>query len=268
MILVSKYVILHSEPFEGVVYFTLVSHSVSFTNQSPPEKKKMFDLLPLLAIFDPAGIMAKFLVADPMTVYLLVLGFMIVESSFIPFPSEVIVPPAAYLACTKGDVDIYTVIGLATVGAIIGALINYYLSVWIGRPIVYRFANSRLGHACLIDEAKVRHAEEYFDKHGAISTFIGRLIPAVRQLISIPAGLARMNVGKFVIFTGLGALTWNIVLGVLGYWLGKMVPQDQLYAKVEEYNDYLTYIGIGIGVICIAVIIWNAFKPHAKTPAA
>lgn len=268
MILVSKYVILHSEPFEGVVYFTLVSHSVSFTNQSPPEKKKMFDLLPLLAIFDPAGIMAKFLVADPMTVYLLVLGFMIVESSFIPFPSEVIVPPAAYLACTKGDVDIYTVIGLATVGAIIGALINYYLSVWIGRPIVYRFANSRLGHACLIDEAKVRHAEEYFDKHGAISTFIGRLIPAVRQLISIPAGLARMNVGKFVIFTGLGALTWNIVLGVLGYWLGKMVPQDQLYAKVEEYNDYLTYIGIGIGIICIAVIIWNAFKPRAKTPAA
>lgn len=228
----------------------------------------MFDFLPLLAIFDPAGIMAKFLVADPMTVYLLVLGFMIVESSFIPFPSEVIVPPAAYLACTKGDVDIYAVIGLATVGAIIGALINYYLSVWIGRPIVYRFANSRIGHACLIDEAKVRHAEEYFDKHGAISTFIGRLIPAVRQLISIPAGLARMNVGKFVIFTGLGALTWNIVLGVLGYWLGKMVPQDQLYAKVEEYNDYLTYIGLGIGVICVGIILWNAFKPRPKTPVA
>lgn len=220
------------------------------------------DLITLLALFDPAGIMDKFLTADPTTVYLLVLGFMIIESSFIPFPSEVIVPPAAYLACTDGDVNIVTIVALATGGAIIGALVNYYLSVWIGRPLVYRFANSRVGHACLIDEAKVQHAEEYFDRHGAISTFIGRLIPAVRQLISIPAGLARMNVGKFVLFTGLGALTWNVVLAALGYWLGRMVPREQLYAKVEEYNDYLTYIGLGIGVVCIAIILWNAFKPR------
>ncbi|MCM1138900.1 MAG: DedA family protein [Muribaculum sp.] len=211
--------------------------------------------------------MAKFLVADPTTVYLLVLGFMIIESSFIPFPSEVIVPPAAYLACTKGDVSIVMVVILATVGAIVGALINYYLSVWIGRPIVYKFANSRFGHACLIDEAKVRHAEEYFDKHGAASTFFGRLIPAVRQLISIPAGLARMNIGKFILFTGLGALTWNIVLGALGYWLGTMVPQEQLFAKVEEYNDYLTYAGLGIGVICVGVILWNVFKPRSSNPS-
>ena len=205
----------------------------------------MLESLPLLAIFDPAGIMAKFLVADATTVYLLVLGFMIIESSFIPFPSEVIV-------------------ALATAGAIIGALINYYLSVWIGRPIVYKFANSRFGHACLIDEAKVRHAEEYFDKHGAASTFFGRLIPAVRQLISIPAGLARMNIGKFILFTGLGALTWNVVLASLGYWLGKMVPKEQLFAKVEEYNDYLTYVGLGIGLICLGVILWSAFKPRKK----
>lgn len=225
----------------------------------------MLDFIPLLAIFDPAGIMAEFLVADPMTVYLLVLGLMVIESSFIPFPSEVIVPPAAYLACTKGDVDIFAVVGLANLGALIGALINYYLAVWIGRPIVYSFANSRFGHACLIDEAKVRHAEEYFDRHGAISTFVGRLIPAVRQLISIPAGLARMNVGKFMIFTGLGALVWNVVLGALGYWLGKIVPQEQLYAKVEEYNDYLTYAGIAIGVVCVGIIIWNAFKPRQKS---
>lgn len=224
----------------------------------------MLESLPLLAIFDPAGIMAKFLVADATTVYLLVLGFMIIESSFIPFPSEVIVPPAAYLACTKGDVSIVMVVVLATAGAIIGALINYYLSVWIGRPIVYKFANSRFGHACLIDEAKVRHAEEYFDKHGAASTFFGRLIPAVRQLISIPAGLARMNIGKFILFTGLGALTWNVVLASLGYWLGKMVPKEQLFAKVEEYNDYLTYVGLGIGLICLGVILWSAFKPRKK----
>ncbi len=221
----------------------------------------MLDLI-TLAIFDPADIMMKFLTADGATVYWIVFAFMVIERSFIPFPSEVIVPPAAYLACTRGDVNIIAIVVVATFGAIAGALINYYLSVWIGRPIVYKFANSRFGHACLIDEAKVRHAEEYFDRHGAISTFIGRLIPAVRQLISIPAGLARMNIWKFIIFTGLGALVWNCVLGALGYWLGTMVPQEQLYAKVEQYNDYLTYIGLAIGVVCVAFILWNAFKPR------
>lgn len=221
----------------------------------------MFDLI-TLAIFDPADIVKQFLTADGAMVYLLVFIFMIIESSFIPFPSEVIVPPAAYLACTKGDVNIVAVVVIATAGAIAGALINYYLSVWIGRPIVYKFANSRFGHACLINEDKVRHAEEYFDRHGAISTFIGRLIPAVRQLISIPAGLARMNIGKFIIFTGLGAMVWNCVLAALGYWLGTIVPQEQLFAKVEEYNDYLTYIGLGIGVVCLLYILYNFFKPH------
>lgn len=216
----------------------------------------------LLAIFDPAGIMNTFLSADAMTVYLLVFAFMVIESSFIPFPSEVIVPPAAYLACTSHEVNIVAVVALATAGAIVGALINYFLSLWIGRPIVYKFAGSRIGHALLLDEAKVKHAEEYFDAHGAISTFIGRLVPAVRQLISIPAGLARMNVGKFVIFTGLGALTWNVVLAALGYWLGTVVSREQLYAKVEEYNGYLTYVGLGIGVICVGIILYNAFKPR------
>lgn len=222
----------------------------------------MIDFITLLTLFDPAGIMARFLDADAATVYMLVFAFMVVESSFVPFPSEVIVPPAAYLACTSHEVNIVAVTLLATAGAIVGALINYYLALWIGRPIVYKFAASRLGHAFLIDEAKVRHAEEYFDAHGAASTFFGRLIPAVRQLISIPAGLARMNVGKFVIFTGLGALTWNAVLAGLGYWLGTVVPREQLFAKVEEYNEYLTYVGIAIGVVCVGVIVYNAFKPR------
>lgn len=222
----------------------------------------MLDLITLLTLFDPAGIMARFLEADAATVYLLVFVFMVVESSFVPFPSEVIVPPAAYLACTSHEVNIVAVTLLATAGAIVGALINYYLALWIGRPIVYRFAASRVGHAFLIDEAKVRRAEEYFDAHGAVSTFFGRLIPAVRQLISIPAGLARMNIGKFIIFTGLGALTWNTVLAALGYWLGTVVPREQLFAKVEEYNDYLTYVGIAIGVVCLGVILYNAFRPR------
>lgn len=197
--------------------------------------------------------------------YLMVFIFMMVESSFIPFPSEVIVPPAAYLACVSdstSDMNIFLVVLVATAGAIVGALINYYIALFIGRPIVYGFADSRLGHACLIDRQKVDKAEAYFDKHGAISTFIGRLIPAVRQLISIPAGLARMNVGKFVIFTGLGAMVWNIILALLGWWLAATVPLKDLFSMVEQYNDYLTYFGLAIGVICLSIILWNAFKPR------
>lgn len=130
---------------------------------------------------------------------------------------------------------------------------------------MYKFADSKLGHICLINRKKVEYAEEYFDRHGGISTFVGRLIPAVRQLISIPAGLARMNVGKFVIFTGLGALTWNIILAILGWWLGTLVPRERLFEQVERYNDYLTFFGIGIGVICLAIILYNALKPQKTT---
>lgn len=193
--------------------------------------------------------------------YLFVFIFMMIESSFIPFPSEVVVPPAAYLACTGNDMNIYLVISFATLGALAGAFINYYLALWIGRPIVYKFASSRFGHACLIDQAKVEKAEQYFDKHGAISTFIGRLIPAIRQLISIPAGLAKMNIGIFTIFTALGAGIWNTILALLGYWLSLYVTREELFSKIEEYNAYLTYAGYGLGILCLAFILWNAFKP-------
>ena len=144
---------------------------------------------------------------------------MAIESSFIPFPSEVVVPPAAWKAANNDNMNIYLVVLFATIGANIGALINYYLAKWLGRPIIYKFANSRFGHMCLIDEAKVQHAEEYFDKHGAVSTFVGRLIPAVRQLISIPAGLARMKLGTFLLYTTLGAGLWNSILAFIGYYL-------------------------------------------------
>lgn len=196
--------------------------------------------------------------------YLLIFVLMTVESSFIPFPSEVVVPPAAYLACTKGDMNVVLVVLVATAGALCGALVNYFLSLWIGRPLVYSFADSRLGHAMLINRQKVDHAEKYFDKHGAISTFIGRLIPAVRQLISIPAGLARMNLGVFCIFTALGAGIWNAILGILGWWLGRTVPLDQLFNQVEKYNDYLTWAGLAIGAICVAIILFQFFKPRKK----
>ena len=221
----------------------------------------MLDLFVPLAIFDAASFFQWFVENAS---YWFVFIFMVIESSFIPFPSEVVVPPAAYLAAQRGDMNVFVVVLVATAGAIVGALINYYLSLWIGRPLVYRFANSRYGHACLIDEAKGEKAEKYFDKHGAISTFIGRLIPAVRQLISIPAGLARMNVGVFVIFTGLGALMWNGVLAWLGYWLSRWVPLDQLFATVEKYNSYLSYAGLFIGLVCVAFIAWRLINPKKK----
>ncbi len=193
--------------------------------------------------------------------YFWITVLMAIESSFIPFPSEVVVPPAAYFACTgNSNLNIYLVVAFATLGAMIGALINYYLAVWIGRPLVYKFANSRFGHMCLIDEAKVVKAEQYFDKHGAISTFIGRLIPAVRQLISIPAGLARMNIKKFALYTALGAGIWNAVLALLGFWLSTFIPKDELYTQIEHYNQYLTWVGYGIGVIVVLFIIYNALK--------
>lgn len=188
---------------------------------------------------------------------------MTIESSFIPFPSEVVVPPAAYKAAVTGEMNVVLVVLFATMGANFGALINYYLAKWLGRPIVYKFANSRFGHMCLIDEAKVQRAEEYFDKHGALSTFIGRLIPAVRQLISIPAGLARMSVGKFLIYTTLGAGIWNVVLATIGYYLST-VPgietEEQLIAKVTEYSHELGYIFIAVGVFIVGYLIYQGTR--------
>lgn len=221
----------------------------------------MIDLFIPLAIFDAAQFFSWFV--DNAS-YWFVFIFMVIESSFIPFPSEVVVPPAAYLAATKGDMNVYMVVLAATAGAIVGALINYYLALWIGRPLVYKFANSRFGHACLIDEGKVENAEKYFDKHGAASTFVGRLIPAVRQLISIPAGLARMNLGVFVIFTGLGAMVWNAVLAALGWWLAQWVPLAQLFSTVEKYNSYLSIAGLIIGGICVIFIGARLIKGSKK----
>lgn len=186
---------------------------------------------------------------------------MTIESSFIPFPSEVVVPPAAYKAASgNSDLNVFLVVFFATLGANIGALINYYLAYFVGRPIVYKFANSRFGHMCLIDEEKVKHAEAYFDKHGALSTFVGRLIPAVRQLISIPAGLAKMKLSTFLIYTTLGAGIWNIILAAIGYYLASVVPEDQLMATVNEYSHEIGYVFIGLGVFIVAYLIYKGKK--------
>ena len=143
---------------------------------------------------------------------------MTIESSFIPFPSEIVVTPAAYKAA-EGDLNVILVVIFATLGANIGAIINYYLAYFVGRPIIYRFAGSRWGKLCLLDVEKIKKAEAYFDKHGAISTFVGRLLPAIRQLISIPAGLAKMKLSTFLLYTTLGAGIWNMILAAAGYYL-------------------------------------------------
>ena len=188
---------------------------------------------------------------------------MTIESSFIPFPSEIVVPPAAYKAAT-GEMNVFLIFVAATLGANIGALVNYYLAKWLGRPIIYKFANSRFGHMCLIDEAKVKYAEEYFDKHGSLSTFIGRLIPAVRQLISIPAGLARMNIWKFVLFTTIGAGIWNAILIALGWYLNGIVPYDELIPTVEKWSDEIGYIFIALGVIIVGHFVYQGVKKNKK----
>lgn len=202
--------------------------------------------------------------------YLFVFLFMVVESSFVPFPSELVVPPAAYLACANygvgADMNVYMVVVMATLGALVGAYINYYLALWVGRPVVYKLADTRFAHAMLIDREKVERAEKYFDKHGAVSTLIGRLIPVIRQLISLPAGLARMNIITFTMFTTIGALIWNAILGFLGYWLSVHVDPNMLFDKVEEYNQYLSWGGYALFAICLAYILWNAFR-HKKSKA-
>ena len=188
--------------------------------------------------------------------------FMAIESSFIPFPSEAVVPPAAWKAAVTGEMSVWLVVIFATIGALIGALFNYYLALWLGRPVVYKFANSRFGHMCLLDEEKVQTAEAYFDKHGAVSTFFGRLVPAVRQLISIPAGIARMGLARFIFFTTLGAGVWNTILAVLGYYMASipgLQTEEAVMTKVKEYSGAIGYIFIVVAVFVVGVFIYKGF---------
>ena len=195
--------------------------------------------------------------------YWVVTLFMAIESSFIPFPSEVVVPPAAWKAMADDSMNIVLVVCSATLGADAGALINYYLAKWLGRPIVYRFADSRLGHMCLIDRAKVEHAETYFRQHGAASTFFGRLVPAVRQLISIPAGLAGMRIDKFLLYTTLGAGVWNSVLALLGYLIYRFTDlktTEDVYLLASRYSHELGYAILAVALLVVGVLIYKGSK--------
>lgn len=174
--------------------------------------------------------------------------FMAIESSFIPFPSEIIIIPAAYLAINQGTLSLPMIVLFGTIGAIIGALVNYGLAYWLGRPIIHKFADTKVSHMLLIDRPGVEKAEQYFAEHGAVGTFVGRLIPAIRQLISIPAGLAKMKMTTFVFFTFLGAGIWNSILAGLGAFFGHTVPEETLILKVQQYSGY---VKAGIAVIVV-----------------
>lgn len=200
--------------------------------------------------------------------YASITALMAVESSFIPFPSEVVIPPAAFVAgqpdsvlCTTGNypVDVLLIILFGTLGAMIGAIINYGLSVWLGRLVIYKFADSRLGHLCLLSSEKIQRAEAYFREKGNVSTFVGRLIPGIRQLISIPAGLSRMHFGAFLWWTFLGAFIWNCILAILGY-----VAAGQM-DLIKEYSHELSVaILILLGVVILYYLIRWIIKKRVK----
>lgn len=184
---------------------------------------------------------------------------MAVESSFVPLPSEIVVPPAAYIAFQENSkLNIILVVVFATLGALLGSSFNYFLALFLGRPIIYRFAESKIGRMCLLSSAKVKKAEDYFIKNGNISTLIGRLIPGVRHLISIPAGLARMNYGNFLLYTFIGATLWNIILAALGYVAHGNAD------LIGKYSKELAYILLGLGVLFALYLIYNGFFKNRK----
>ena len=187
-----------------------------------------------------------------------ILFLMLLESTVVPVPSEFVVTPAAYHAA-GGNLDVFLVILFATIGADMGATINYVVAYYVGRPVIYSFANSKWGKMCLLNQEKVEKSERYFDEHGIVATLTGRLIPGIRHLISIPAGLARMHYGKFLLYTTIGAGCWHAILAGLGWYLHAIVPEDQLNDKISEYAEYIKLIIIALviaAIVYFAVTTW------------
>ena len=185
---------------------------------------------------------------------------MLLESTVIPVPSELVVAPAAYHAAA-GNLDIWLVILFATLGADVGATINYLAGWYLGRPIIYKFANSKWGHLCLLNQEKVEKSERYFDEHGMVATITGRLLPGIRHLISIPAGLAEMSYWKFLLYTTIGAASWHTILALLGHYLHSFVPEEQLQEKILEYGEYIKF---GLIVLVILACIYVLVKWYIK----
>ena len=193
------------------------------------------------------------------TVFLL----MYIEGTVIPVPSELIVSPAAYHAAA-GHLDVTLVIIFATLGAVLGSATNYVAAYYLGRPIVYRFANSKLGHLCLLNQEKIQKSEKYFNDHGVIATLTGRLLPGIRQVISVPAGLAKMKFWKFILYTTIGAGIWNCVLAALGWYLHSIVPEEQLNDKILEYNDHIKVVILSLFGLMVAYFVIKHFLNKRK----
>lgn len=187
-----------------------------------------------------------------------ILFLMLLESTVVPVPSEFVVTPAAYHAA-GGNLNVLLVVLFATIGADLGASINYVVAYYVGRPVIYRFANSKWGKMCLLNQEKVEKSEKYFDDHGIVATLTGRLIPGIRHLISIPAGLAKMNYWKFLLYTTIGAGVWHAILASLGWYLHAIVPEDQLDDKITEYAEYIKLFIIAAVLIGLAYFAIKAY---------
>ena len=206
-------------------------------------------------------------VLDHLSYWVIFVG-MAIESSFIPFPSEAVVPPAAWLA-QQGTLDIVLVVVVATLGADLGGLINYALAYWLGRPVIYRLAETRWAKMLLIDREAIEKSERFFRHHGVVSTLVGRLVPGVRQLISIPAGLSRMHLGKFLLYTTLGAGAWNCVLAFLGFYViptafPDLKTTEQVMDRANRYSHEIGYALIGIVGLLLAYAVYKYWR-HQKT---
>ena len=176
---------------------------------------------------------------------------MFLESSFIPFPSEVVMIPAGYLAY-KGEMNLVLVILAGILGSLAGALLNYYLAIKLGRPFLLHY-----GKYVMFNEASLQKMEDFFSRHGHISTFTGRLVPVVRQYISLPAGLARMNLAVFSFYTSLGAGIWVTILALLGYFIG---GNEML---IREYLRYIVVILV-ITVILGIAVYWRLQRKNRR----
>ena len=184
------------------------------------------------------------------TNYFSITALMACESSILPIPSEMVIPPAVYVAMEPDShLNIFFIILFGTIGALIGASFNYLMSRWLGRFVVYKFADSKIGKLFLLSSEKIKRAETYFNDHGKTSTFIGRFIPVIRHLISIPAGLAKMNYLSFALYTVLGAGLWNCTLALMGYLAHGQ--QDM----INKYSHQLSYIFIAAGAILLTWLI-------------
>lgn len=177
---------------------------------------------------------------------------MAVESSILPLPSELVMPPAGYLAA-KGEMSFALAVACGVAGSVSGALANYALAWWLGRAFFLR-----LGKYVLITEKGLDRSERYFAAHGEISTFLGRMLPVVRHLISIPAGIARMHLGRFVLFTGLGALVWCTILTWIGWFIGSRedVILEVLNQEAKRYAGRAVLLALPVLALIAAVYVW------------